>query len=164
MCDCIIKRFDELTPTEVYAISALRTDVFYLEQQCAEPEMDWRDLEPTTQHIFIMDAQSERRDSSGAPCELAAYLRVITTIDDDAEEYPMTIGRVVVKLARRGEGLAEKLMQTALGEHPGQSIVLHAQTQAKGLYTKCGFVEVGDVFVEAGIEHITMVRKLNRDS
>ena len=37
--------FSDLSATDAYAISALRTDVFYLEQSCEEPEMDWRDLE-----------------------------------------------------------------------------------------------------------------------
>lgn len=131
-------------------MSALRTDVFYLEQNCAEPEMDWRDLEGSAEHFFIRDTDDPRK--------IVAYLRVIDTTDDFAEDFPLTIGRVVVSARRRGQSLSSKLLQAALDAHPTKGFVLHAQTQAKGVYAKAGFREVGETFMEAGIEHITMVR------
>nr|WP_240393882.1 GNAT family N-acetyltransferase [Corynebacterium lactis] len=143
--------FDDLSPVDVYAISALRTDVFYLEQNCAEPEMDWRDLEPTAEHYFIRDAQDGNK--------IVAYLRVIDTKDEYAERYPLTIGRVVVAADRRGQSLSSALLREALEQHPGVGFILHAQTHAKGVYAKAGFHEVGETFMEAGIEHITMVRE-----
>ena len=35
-------------------------------------------------------------------------------------------------------------------------IILHSQIQAEGFYEKLGFKRVGEVFLEEGIEHITM--------
>lgn len=142
--------FSDLTPTDVYAISALRTDVFYLEQSCAEPEMDWRDLEDSATHYFIRDDSDSRK--------IIAYLRVIDTTDDYTEQYPRTIGRVVVDAAARGKGLASKLLAAVIADLPDTGLILHAQTQAKGVYAKAGFHEVGETFMEAGILHITMVR------
>ena len=146
----IRKSFLDLTPTEVYAIAALRTDVFYLEQKCSDPEMDWRDLESNAEHYFIRDDDDART--------IIGYLRVIATVDEFVKDYPLTIGRVVVSSQHRGKSLSSQLLQAALAAHPGKGFVLHAQTQAKGVYAKAGFREVGETFMEAGIEHITMVR------
>ena len=143
--------FADLEPIDVYAISALRTDVFYLEQRCEEPEMDWRDLEEDAEHYFIRDPEDIRK--------VIAYLRVIATDDEFAEKYPLTIGRVVVSADHRGEGLSRRLLEAALEAHPGENFILHAQTHAKQVYTKTGFHEIGETFMEAGIEHITMVRE-----
>ena len=41
--DCRVKRFNELTPDELYAILKLRVDVFVVEQRCPYPELDGRD-------------------------------------------------------------------------------------------------------------------------
>ena len=38
---------------------------------------------------------------------------------------------------------------------------LHAQLSAKGLYSKYGFNEVGQIFEEAGIQHIQMERTIH---
>lgn len=142
--------FSQLSATDAYAISALRTDVFYLEQSCTEPEMDWRDLEDTAEHYFIRDDNDSRK--------IIAYLRVIDTLDEYSSSYPRTIGRVVVDAASRGRGLSSKLLQQVIADHPDKGLILHAQTQAKAVYANAGFHEIGETFMEAGIEHITMVR------
>ncbi|MCQ9124960.1 GNAT family N-acetyltransferase [Corynebacterium amycolatum] len=146
--------FSDLSATDAYAISALRTDVFYLEQSCTEPEMDWRDLEDTAEHYFIRDDNDARK--------IIAYLRVIDTLDEFSTNYPRTIGRVVVDAASRGRGLSSKLLQQVIADHPDTGLILHAQTQAKAVYAKAGFHEIGETFMEAGIEHITMVRDAAR--
>ncbi|AEK35690.1 hypothetical protein CVAR_0342 [Corynebacterium variabile DSM 44702] len=48
-----MKHWDELTPVEVYALARLRTEVFLREQGCTEEELDWRDLEATTEHYLL---------------------------------------------------------------------------------------------------------------
>ena len=37
---------------------------------------------------------------------------------------------------------------------------LHAQIHAKGFYEALGYTPFGDIFLEAGIEHISMKKKL----
>jgi predicted GNAT family N-acyltransferase len=73
------------------------------------------------------------------------------------------LGRLVVarEARRRGIGgrllgLAEEEARAAGAEH----IVLNAQTRARGVYRAAGYTEGGDRFVEAGIEHIRMERRL----
>ena len=45
--------FADLTPYEVYGLCRLRVDVFVVEQECPYPELDGRDTEATTQHLWF---------------------------------------------------------------------------------------------------------------
>jgi predicted GNAT family N-acyltransferase len=48
--------------------------------------------------------------------------------------------------------------------HRGDAeVMLHAQCEAEGFYRRLGFTARGDVFQEAGIDHIEMVRTLQGD-
>ena len=82
-------RFAELTPFEVYGLCRLRVDVFVVEQECPYPELDGRDLEPATVHLWF--------ESAG---EVAATIRVL---DDGGSR---AIGRVATAagLPRAGAG------------------------------------------------------------
>jgi predicted GNAT family N-acyltransferase len=70
---------------------------------------------------------------------------------------------MAVKKQMRGSDLGQRvlhaLMQAAKarGDH---QVILHAQCSAEGFYQRSGFVPQGDVFEEAGIAHIEMVRAL----
>ncbi len=68
------------------------------------------------------------------------------------------IGRVVVRADRRGQGLAQVLMERALGDLEGRAVLLHSQEYIAPLYAKFGFEPFGSVYVEAGIPHISMYR------
>ena len=46
-------RFAELSPFEVYGLCHLRVDGFVVEQQCPYPELDGRDVEPATVHLWF---------------------------------------------------------------------------------------------------------------
>jgi predicted GNAT family N-acyltransferase len=74
------------------------------------------------------------------------------------------IGRVAVAQSARGKGygkqVIEALMNLARDAGTVSSFALDAQIQATGLYEKLGFEKVGDVFDDAGIDHIKMVRGL----
>jgi predicted GNAT family N-acyltransferase len=41
-----------------------------------------------------------------------------------------------------------------------REVVLHAQCHAQNFYARAGFVPEGEVYAEAGIDHITMRRVL----
>lgn len=71
--------------------------------------------------------------------------------------------RLAVDAAVRREGIATALLQEADHEarsRGGQRIVLHAQTYAQALYAVAGYEPRGRVFVEAGIEHVAMEKRL----
>jgi ElaA protein len=147
-CSVLIKSWSELTTTELYSILKLRTDVFFIEQKIDEEELDYRDLEPTTIHYWIEDAAGRA----------IAYLRVLR---DDAPAHLDAchlIGRVVVRADHRGEGLAQQLLTAALAGLKGEAVLLHAQQYIAPLYAKAGFEAFGEMYVEAGIQHISMYR------
>ena len=73
------------------------------------------------------------------------------------------LGRLSVDPDRRGEGIAAALLgladRVAL-EADAEAISLHAQTYARRLYLDAGYEERGPEFVEEGIEHVAMGKRL----
>jgi ElaA protein len=146
-CSVVTKSWGELTTDELYSFLKLRTDVFFVEQKVDEEELDNRDRESTTEHYWIADDQGT-----------AAYLRVL--IDPTAEHLDAhrVIGRVVVRVDRRGEGLAQVLLREVVAAHGSEAMLLHAQVYAAPLYVKVGFAPFGEAYSEAGIAHQSMYR------
>ena len=73
------------------------------------------------------------------------------------------IGRMAVLAEFRGKGIGTQLLTDiiALAKAKGlRAVTLHAQTQAMGFYEKHQFRPIGDEFMEAGIAHIQMQRRL----
>lgn len=71
------------------------------------------------------------------------------------------IGRMAVLQAWRGRGVGGAILAQLLAEAAARgmtSVSLHAQTHARAFYAARGFAECGEVFMEAGIEHIKMTR------
>jgi predicted GNAT family N-acyltransferase len=74
------------------------------------------------------------------------------------------LGRLAVDPDRRGEGIAATLLALAdrvALEEGANSISLHAQTYARRLYLDAGYEERGPKFVEEGIEHVAMGKRLD---
>ena len=134
-CSVIQKSWSELTTLELYSFLKLRT------------ELDNRDQEPTTEHVWIAD-------DAGT----AAYLRVIVDSEPAYRDARRLFGRVVVRKDRRGERLAQALIQHVLGAHGGEALLLHSQEYIAGLYSKFGFEVFGDSYMEAGLPHVMMYR------
>ena len=75
------------------------------------------------------------------------------------------LGRLAVDPDRRGQGIAAALLALADGvsrEQGANAISLHAQTYARRLYLDAGYEERGPEFVEEGIEHVAMGKRLSR--
>jgi ElaA protein len=135
-------RFAELTPFEVYGLCRLRVDVFVVEQECPYPELDGRDLEPATVHLWY----------EGEGGEVLATIRVL---DDGAER---VIGRVATASGARGQGLAAALMRRGIELCGGAPIHLGAQAYLEGWYEQFGFLRSGPGYIEDGIPHVPMRR------
>jgi predicted GNAT family N-acyltransferase len=74
------------------------------------------------------------------------------------------LGRLAVDPDRRGEGIAAALLALAdrvAFEQGADSISLHAQTYARRLYLDAGYEERGPAFVEEGIEHVAMGKRID---
>ena len=130
-------------------MAVLRSEVFFLEQKIDEEEFDTADRDPTTLHLWISDDEG-----------MAAYLRIVhnpaqaVSHDGIAD----SLGRMVVRKSARGRGLAQVLMARALEISGDKPLYLHAQDYVTALYVKFGFERRGELFQEAGIPHVVMVR------
>jgi len=150
------KTFRELTLDELYAVLALRQEVFVVEQRSIYQDVDG--LDPSALHLLGME-----RDEGGKPW-LAAYLRVFKP---DAK-YPgaTSLGRVVASPRARGRGLGRELTQRGIAElerrFPGVDIRISAQDYLRRFYASLGFVAEGDIYDEDGIPHVEMVRSARR--
>ncbi len=149
MPDCSVqsRTWSQLTTEELYAVLRLRTNVFFVEQKVDEEELDGRDQEPTTEHLWIADEEG-----------VAAYLRVLVDAEAEHLDARRLFGRVAVRADRRGEGLAQVLIERVIADHGHEAMLLHAQAYVQSLYLKYGFVPFGELFVEAGIDHVSMYR------
>ena len=146
-CSIVHKSWGQLTTLELYALLKLRTDVFFVEQRIDEEELDNRDQEPTTEHLWIADATGP-----------VVYLRVLVDAEALHLDARYSFGRVVVRADRRGEGLAQVLVARVLQQHGHESMLLHSQEYIAPLYAKFGFESFGESYIEAGIPHISMYR------
>jgi ElaA protein len=133
-------RFAELTPTELYGILRLRVDVFVVEQACPYPELDGRDAEPGTVHLWFKQAD-------GA---VLATIRVLENGEDRA------IGRVATARSVRGRGLSAELVRRGIELCAGRPIDIGAQAYLESWYERFGFRRSGPDYVEDGIPHLPM--------
>lgn len=142
-----LKKFDELTPHELYAIVQLRNEVFVVEQNCVFQDADNKD-----QRSYHLMGWSEEK--------LIAYSRIIPA--GVAYEY-VSIGRVVTSPEKRRNGTGKILMNEALNAtinlFGNVSIKLGAQLYLKNFYESFGFVQSSEIYIEDGIPHIEMIRK-----
>jgi len=125
----------------------LRTEVFVHEQQ-VPADMEWDEADATALHCVAVN----RMGMALATGRLLQHAPGVARI-----------GRMAVKKSMRGSDLGARVLQAlmaaarARGDH---SVLLHAQRSAEGFYKRAGFAPQGQVFEEAGIAHIEMVRAL----
>ncbi len=73
------------------------------------------------------------------------------------------IGRMAVAAAHRGSGLGSRVLSALMDEAARlgmAEVCLNAQTHACAFYRRHGFIEDGEVFMEAGLPHVSMRRVL----
>ena len=138
---------ETLSKRELYAILQARQEVFVVDQKIRYVDADGKDFKSYHLSGWLND-------------ELVAYLRVIPW--GKAGTYK--IGRVLTRLQFRGQGHGEALMHELLRVAPKELGACHltmaAQLYLEKFYQKFGFASEGDVFLEEGIQHITMSRDL----
>src|SRR5699024_737549 len=135
----------EIDPRTLYLLTKLRPDVFSLEPRATEPDLDGRDLGPTT--ILL-------RIGTPGPDAAAAGL--------GRERAPRArVRRLAVRATERGSGYGRRIMRAALALaaalHPRAEAHRDAQAHLEPWYASMGFETVSDVFLEAGIEHVAMM-------
>lgn len=134
---------------DLEAAFAIRRAVFVIEQNVdAREEYEFED----ESHHFL--ASTPDADGQLTPSGTARWRRT---------EKGVKMERFAVLASFRGQGVGKALVRAVLDDifsqqpDPIESIYLHAQVTAMPLYAGFGFVPVGPMFEEAGIQHYKMV-------
>ena len=141
-----IKRFNELSTHELYAVLQLRAEVFVVEQDCVYQDLDNKDLD--AYHVLgVLDTK------------IVAYARIFKPGDYFLES---SIGRIVVKKEFRkfqfGYQLVVNSIQFIENNLQQNKILISAQSYLSKFYNSLGFTQVGEEYLEDGIPHIKMLK------
>lgn len=140
-----IKRFNELSLSELYQILQLRCEVFVVEQNCVYQDIDGKD-EKALHVIGSLDGV------------IGVYCRLFAPGDyfDKA-----SIGRVVISPEFRAYKFGHLLMKQAISGVKNAfgtgEITISAQLYLKKFYETHGFVQKGEQYLEDDIPHIKMI-------
>ena len=123
--------------------------------------------------VFCVEQGVPKREEIDGRDDGAVHLVAVRTDDDEGTvvgtcrllfvDRTIQLSRLAVEPAMRRQGIATRLLAEADREAAAaraKRIVLHAQTYAKDLYAADGYEPRGRVFVEAGIEHVAMEKRL----
>jgi ElaA protein len=145
MTNWTCKKFEALTPDDLYTILRLRSEVFVVEQNCVFLDMDNKD-----QHCDHLMCWEDNK--------LVAYARIVPAGISYGES---SIGRIVSSPSARGQGLGKDLLtqsiETLYRLHGKRVIRIGAQLYLKKFYESFGFEQAGEIYLEDGIEHIEML-------
>ncbi|BBD70912.1 acetyltransferase, GNAT family protein [Nostoc commune NIES-4072] len=123
----------------------LRYEVFILEQSVPlELELDGLDKEAI--HIFAIDNN-----------KVFGTLRMTKYLDS------LKIARVCVSKQCRNQGIGMKMLEKAIEYAKGKEyhyIIIESQISVINFYKKFGFQTEGEMFMDAGIPHIQMIKRI----
>lgn len=135
-----ISKINDNETTAIETAFGIRRKVF-VEEQKVDPTLEYDEHENIATHYLAY--------YNDFPCGTARWRRT---------ENGVKLERFAVLAEYRNKGIGDALVQKVLEDvlplH--QKVYLHSQLRACNLYRRHGFVEEGDVFVEAGIEHYKM--------
>ncbi|MEH7456476.1 GNAT family N-acetyltransferase [Bacillus sp. JJ1127] len=124
---------------------SVRKQVF-VEEQHVSTEEEYDQFEEIAKHIVVYD--------DNIPVG-AGRLRTVDGIGK--------VERICVLASHRKKGIGKIIMDALEAyamEESLPKLKLHAQTQAESFYKKLGYQTVSDVFIEADIPHVVMIKEL----
>jgi len=127
-------------------IQGVRRSVFHIEQG-VDPALDLDGKDETADHILAYV------ENQPVGTVRVRYL----------DHQTAKIERLAVLLSFRGQGIGKLLMEEALAiaaKNKVNTVIIHAQDYVKQLYLKLGFIPDGELFEEAGIAHLKMIKSL----
>ncbi|HLP19681.1 MAG TPA: GNAT family N-acetyltransferase [Chitinophagales bacterium] len=141
-----LKPFNALSPTELYNILQLRSEVFVVEQTCPYLDPDGKDF--NCHHLM-----------GYVGSDLAAYSRLV---EPGISYDEVSIGRVITSPKYRGKEFGKLLMQQSIAEieklYGPVPIRIGAQAYLKKFYEGFGFADLDQPYMEDGIPHLIMLR------
>jgi predicted GNAT family N-acyltransferase/DNA-binding MarR family transcriptional regulator len=137
--DVVIESHKIKSAFELKLALAIRHEVFVKEQH-VPPEFEGRNNEVSIHFLATVN---------DLPAGTARYRKT---------ENGIKLERFAVLKHYRGMKVGDALVKNMLNDLPaGIPVYLHAQLEIAGLYLSNGFLQEGDVFKEANIDHIKMV-------
>ena len=147
MIKWVFKKFDELTPHELYSILQLRNEVFVVEQNCVYQDADNKN-------------QASYHFTGWKNDKLIAYARLLPK--GAAYKDYVSIGRVVTAPSERRNSIGKELIKKSIEQlnnlFESVPVKIGAQIYLKKFYFEFGFQQTSDIYLEDGIEHIEMIR------
>ena len=144
--------FKDLTTVALYNILYMRQQVFGIEQNCLYQDIDGLDIPAF--HVLGYNPDNE----------LVAYCRLLPPGKPYEGYY--SIGRVLTTANGRGKGYGHELMTEAMkilhDEDPNIPVKIGAQYYLKKFYESFGFIQVGPIYDEDGIDHIHMIFEVKK--
>jgi len=126
----VLKKFEHLSPHELYAIMQLRNEVFVVEQDCVYQDADNKDQDC----YHYMGWENKK---------LLAYTRIVPPGVTYTEP---SIGRVVTSPSARGNGWGRELMEKTIDEliklYGDTPIKIGAQFYLLSFYVSLGFRQI----------------------
>jgi predicted GNAT family N-acyltransferase len=141
---------DPKRPSQAYQTCLEIRRIVFIKGQSVPVELEFDGLDQHATHFLAFDEQRGSRTALGT-----ARMRIVDGIAK-AE-------RIAVLEDAREKGFGRALVEAievAARETGLSAIRLNAQIQALRFYEKLGFVAGGDVFIEAGIDHCQMTKRL----
>lgn len=135
------------------AVFAVRHQVF-VDEQAVPEELECDELDLAADHFLVL--------LDGIPAG-AGRLVIIDSVPGAGTRPTGMLGRLAVGRAARGMGLGRLLVhaiERRAAEYGLAAVELHAQAHARGFYEQLGYAACGDLFSEAGIEHVSMRKEL----
>ena len=126
------------------AMSAIRRVVF-IEEQGVPEDLEWDGLDADCSHVLAYDQTQQQPVGTG---------RLVA----DGQ-----IGRMAIHKGYRRMGIGHKILQKMieLAKRDGHTqVYLHAQLYVVDFYQQARFETVGETFMDAGIPHVKMARKI----
>lgn len=126
---------------------SLRTEVF-VEEQGVSQALEWDEDDARSVHAVL-------RNRMGLPVATGRLLPAVEGVSK--------IGRMAVKRKLRGLKLGDHVLTGLLDaarQRGDREVVLHAQCTAENFYQRQGFIRRGNVFQEAGMDHVEMTIRL----
>ena len=140
----LFKKFNELNPFELYALMALRSEVFVFEQNCIYQDLDGIDQQSI--HLLLYNE-----------LDLIGTLRIVPK---GLIYNEIAIGRVCLAKKFRLKGNGKLLMQSGIDyvmKEEKQAIRISAQAYLEKFYLDLGFTSTGKAYLEDGIPHLEML-------
>lgn len=139
-----IYTFDELSPSQLYAVLALRSAIFVVEQNIVYQDMDGYD----DRCLHLCQYESDT---------LIGYARIVPP---GLKYEEPAVGRLVVDQAYRGRKIGGDLLLAGAKEiwkrYGEQTVLIEAQSQLQKYYESLGFTALTEPYMLEGLMHVKM--------